>query len=1036
MKENGLTLRAAVLFVVALTMCLCTSASTARAQSVVINKFFNSGTTADAVELLVIENNLDLRGMIIKDFSSSNANDNGGRYQFSTNAVWASVPAGTLIVLRNDTSAADSTAGGGDYNLDLGLRNTSYFAALGGTFDIATVDMIMIKAAGSGADGLTGSIHVLAGGAAGTQFVNAPTPKLRATSGAGTGQYVYANNSTSTLADYNGTDATGAATNQTLGSANNAANQTFINSLRNGGGGTIAEPTQAASNVAFSNVTSTSFTVSFTPGNGSSRLVVVKQGGSVDAQPVDGTTYTANPAFGQGSDLGNANFVVAAGNVSSVTVTNLTANTNYSVAIYEANGNGTSINYLTASFGSGSITTAAVYSVSGIITNASGAGVAGVRVTLTIGNTSQTAITDANGNYTFANIAAGSNLTITASGSGLVFTPASQTVTNINGSQTINFSAVSGVIISEFRTRGETVGDGQTGSTNEFIELYNLTGNALDVSGLTLRTSDGITLTVNAGASVPSRGNYLIAGAGFEGTAADAQLSLGVDIADGAGIGIFTSSTTFTSATRLDAVGFASADALYREGAGLQPASGINQDGSYSFVRRFNLTTFSVKDTNDNAADFAFVSPDAGVYSGVQSTLGAAGAQSTVSASERTATQVSSTLIDSSASVSAAPNRIRDLTPVTNGSNGTLEFRKTFTNNTGEALTSLRFRIVDLTTAPATSSTVMDLRAVSSGDVNAGSMVVVRGTTVETPPSGNLGGGVNSSLVVANVSPDAPLAAGGSINVRFVLGVNNAGRTYRFVTVTEAGTRRAPVTSSSEHLVMGNPTNATVDASQPTNYLLEKPQYVMSYHRDRGISNWVSWHLDTSWLGSAPRQNDFRNDASLPSGWYQVQSTDYSGSGYDRGHMCPSADRTRTIPDNSATFLMTNMIPQAPSNNQGAWADLENYCRDLVRAGNELYIISGGQGSIGTLAGGRVTIPNRTWKVIVVLPVGEGDDAGRVTTSTRVIAVDMPNSNSISTNWRDYRTSVDAVEALTGQDYLSRVPTSIQSVIEARVDNQ
>jgi len=94
----------------------------------------------------------------------------------------------------------------------------------------------------------------------------------------------------------------------------------------------------------------------------------------------------------------------------------------------------------------------------------------------------------------------------------------------------------------------------------------------------------------------------------------------------------------------------------------------------------------------------------------------------------------------------------------------------------------------------------------------------------------------------------------------------------------------SPTPVPSEHLTMGNPSNAITDVAQPGNYLMEKPQYAMSYNRDNGESNWVSWHLDATWLGSAPRQNDFRADTSLPLGWYQVQATDYSGSGFDRGH--------------------------------------------------------------------------------------------------------------------------------------------------------
>lgn len=244
-----------------------------------------------------------------------------------------------------------------------------------------------------------------------------------------------------------------------------------------------------------------------------------------------------------------------------------------------------------------------------------------------------------------------------------------------------------------------------------------------------------------------------------------------------------------------------------------------------------------------------------------------------------------------------------------------------------------------------------------------------------------------------------------------------------------------PTPTLSVHLTMGNPSNAVTNVLQPNNYLMEKQQYSMSYSRDNGGPNWVSWHLDTSWLGSTPRQDDFRADTTLPSGWYRVLATDYSGSGFDRGHMCPSADRTVTVTANSATFLMTNMIPQLPANNQGVWANLESYSRTLVSQGNELYIISGGHGLQHFIANGRVAVPAQTWKVIVVLPVGS-NDVSRVTTSTRTIAVVMPNSGSIGSDWRAYRVSVDQVEAITGFDFFSNVSSGIQAVIEGRIDNQ
>lgn len=255
---------------------------------------------------------------------------------------------------------------------------------------------------------------------------------------------------------------------------------------------------------------------------------------------------------------------------------------------------------------------------------------------------------------------------------------------------------------------------------------------------------------------------------------------------------------------------------------------------------------------------------------------------------------------------------------------------------------------------------------------------------------------------------------------------------------TQDTTQNATATKDG-NLAMGNPSGAGTSYS---NYLISKAQFSMAYNSYRGTPNWVSWHLSSAWLGSTPRQDDFRADNALPGAFYKVTPSDYTGSGFDRGHNTPSADRTLTVTDNSATFLMSNMIPQAPTNNQQTWANLENYSRKLVSQGYELYVImgsygTGGTGSNGyktTLAGGKVTVPNRIWKVIVVLPVGTGD-AARVTSSTRVIAIDTPNANSISTGWGSYRTTVDAIEAKTGYNLLSNVSSTVQATIEARVDN-
>ena len=252
----------------------------------------------------------------------------------------------------------------------------------------------------------------------------------------------------------------------------------------------------------------------------------------------------------------------------------------------------------------------------------------------------------------------------------------------------------------------------------------------------------------------------------------------------------------------------------------------------------------------------------------------------------------------------------------------------------------------------------------------------------------------------------------------------------------------APVINDNDHMYFGNPSNAAFLTDSINNYLIRKDYYAVSYSRDRGTPNWVSWHLFSNDIGSTPRQDDFREDITLPAGWYQVTNASYTSSGFDRGHNCPSGDRTSTVAANSATFLMTNMIPQAQYNNQIVWTGMEDSLRRLVTQGNELYIIMGSYGMGGTgnggykttIDGGRVTVPSNIWKIAIVIANGNNDSA-RVTTNTRVIAVDVPNTNTLFSSWKNYRTSVDAIEAATGYDLISRMPVLLQAALEARVDN-
>jgi len=239
------------------------------------------------------------------------------------------------------------------------------------------------------------------------------------------------------------------------------------------------------------------------------------------------------------------------------------------------------------------------------------------------------------------------------------------------------------------------------------------------------------------------------------------------------------------------------------------------------------------------------------------------------------------------------------------------------------------------------------------------------------------------------------------------------------------------------NILLGNPSSAGNSTANPENFLIDQKYYVISYSKTKVVPNWVSWHIGSSDLGDTKRVNDFRRDTGLPVEWYKADNTSYRDSGFDKGHNCPSGDRTSSTAANSSTFLMNNMIPQAPNNNQHTWEQLESYCRAQVKRGNEIYVIMGSYGSGGTgkngfaktIDNGRINVPARIWKVVLIMPEGN-NDLKRINAETRVIAVDTPNDDSISPNWMTYLSTVRDIEKATGYNLFSALPKSLQDVIE------
>jgi endonuclease G len=241
----------------------------------------------------------------------------------------------------------------------------------------------------------------------------------------------------------------------------------------------------------------------------------------------------------------------------------------------------------------------------------------------------------------------------------------------------------------------------------------------------------------------------------------------------------------------------------------------------------------------------------------------------------------------------------------------------------------------------------------------------------------------------------------------------------------------SPEQAQKVYLALGNPSNAS--ASDPNNYLLVNNHMAISYSRDRGIPNWVAWRVTRADLGQLEREDAFRPDDRLPQGWARVTPSDYTGSGFDRGHVCPNADRYGSREAADATFLMTNMTPQTPDLNRGPWQKLEAYLRTLVNRGSDVYVYAGVYGERGKIKK-KVTIPTNNWKVAVVVPAGTPPSA--VNESARVIAVDMPNVKGImNADWQMYRTTARQIEQTTGYNLLSALPANVQNALETKIDN-
>lgn len=202
--------------------------------------------------------------------------------------------------------------------------------------------------------------------------------------------------------------------------------------------------------------------------------------------------------------------------------------------------------------------------------------------------------------------------------------------------------------------------------------------------------------------------------------------------------------------------------------------------------------------------------------------------------------------------------------------------------------------------------------------------------------------------------------------------------------------------------------------------------YVLSYNRETNCPNWVAWELTRSEAkGRGSRNPDFYPDPDVE-GRSQVTTNDYSGSGYTRGHMCPSGDMRWSASAQHDCFYMSNMCPQTRELNAGSWEDLEKSCRRWAKQEGSVYIVCGPVFNDGRKVryigrSHKVRVPDGFFKVVLSLRKG----------NEKAIGFYYANNDRFQT-MESAAMSVDEVERMTGYDFFYQVDQQTEDRVESR----
>ncbi len=208
--------------------------------------------------------------------------------------------------------------------------------------------------------------------------------------------------------------------------------------------------------------------------------------------------------------------------------------------------------------------------------------------------------------------------------------------------------------------------------------------------------------------------------------------------------------------------------------------------------------------------------------------------------------------------------------------------------------------------------------------------------------------------------------------------------------------------------------------------VLDRGEFVVGWSDSLQHPAWVAYHVPPKAKFEPGKRPSFRKDRSLAN---SPAASAYDRTGYDRGHLAPNrAIVTRFGQEAQAkTFLMSNIVPQAPALNRGPWRELEQRIADLWTARwGEIWVVCGTISSTNprshqTLAGTRVDVPDSCWMLIVA----QTEDG------VRALALVLPQTVPFDDFPTHRIVTIDELEKMTGLDLLPDLPSYLQGALQA-----